>query len=138
MFRNLISKNFRKIATGAKPSVFTGMVATTALVGAYQFHQNQGNFNYIKFYNKHFFNQHSLAEADSGRSNYNPYQRSKNQEPIPENAVIISGTSNLELGQAVAKYLGRDLVNVENKNFADGETSIYIKDNIKGKDVYIV
>ena len=136
MFRSLISKSFRKITTGSKPSVFTGMLTTSALVGAYQFHKHQRDFNYIKFYNSHFFKSHSLAEADSGFRD--PYLRSKNCEPIPENAVIISGTSNLELGQSVAKYLGRELVHVDNKNFADGETSIHIKDNIKGKDVFIV
>ena len=69
----------------------------------------------MQFYNKHIFNSYSLAEADAGNKGYDPYLRCKKQEPIPENAVIIAGTSNLELGQSVAKYLGRDLVNVENK-----------------------
>jgi ribose-phosphate pyrophosphokinase len=34
--------------------------------------------------------------------------------------------------------LGRPLCNAEIKTFADGESSIYIKEKISGKDVYII
>ena len=76
-----------------------------------------------------------IAEAASVPD---PYIRSKNKIPISEDAVLISGTANKELAQRVSEYLGRPLCNAEIKNFADGETNIYIKEKISGKDIYII
>lgn len=69
-----------------------------------------------------------------------PYLRSKKKEPIlnADQVVIVSGTSNPELSQSVASYLSKPLCNIDLKRFADGETSIHIKDQVKGKHVYIV
>ena len=77
----------------------------------------------------------TFAEASSV---HDPYARSKNKIPISEDAVLLAGNANLELAQKVSDYLGRPLCNAEVKTFADGETSIYIKEKISGKDVYII
>jgi len=51
---------------------------------------------------------------------------------------IITGTSNTELSEKVAAYLGVDMTPMDVKRFSDGELFIEIKDSIRGEDVYIL
>lgn len=54
------------------------------------------------------------------------------------NAILLSGTSNLPLAQNVAKLLGSDLGDIEITRFADGECRVYIKEEVKGKQVCVL
>jgi len=52
--------------------------------------------------------------------------------------VIFSGTSNPELSQKIANYIGAPLGIVDLKRFSDGEIWAKYKENIRGGDVFIV
>ncbi len=51
---------------------------------------------------------------------------------------IFSGSSNQELAGKIVKYLGIELGEVELKRFSDGESSVKIKENVRGANVFIV
>ena len=51
---------------------------------------------------------------------------------------IISGNSNPELADKIAKHCFATLVPANVSAFADGETSVEFLENIRGEDVFIV
>ena len=51
---------------------------------------------------------------------------------------IFSGTSNPDLAQEIADYLGIGLAKIELKRFMDGEISVKLKENVRGQDVFII
>jgi len=51
---------------------------------------------------------------------------------------IFSGSANPELAKDIAKELGVNLGRVSIKKYADGEIGIRVKENVRGKDVYII
>ena len=51
---------------------------------------------------------------------------------------IFSGSSNPDLANEIAHYLGVDLAGIELKRFKDGEFSVKLKDNVRGHDVFII
>jgi len=52
--------------------------------------------------------------------------------------LLISGNSNRPLSEEIAKYLNQRLADVVIKKFSDGEISVKINENIRGKDVFII
>jgi ribose-phosphate pyrophosphokinase len=52
--------------------------------------------------------------------------------------LLISGNANRPLAEEVAKYLNQKLADVSIKKFSDGEISVKINENIRGKDVFII
>jgi ribose-phosphate pyrophosphokinase len=55
------------------------------------------------------------------------------QEPL-----IFSGTSSLELTVKICEYLGLRQGVIDEKKFSDGEIWVKFKENIRGRDVYII
>ena len=51
---------------------------------------------------------------------------------------IISGGSNSEFAQKVAEHCFTELVPTDVTRFSDGEILVEIKENIRGKDVFLV
>lgn len=51
---------------------------------------------------------------------------------------IFSGTSNPELAQEIADYLGIKLSTIDVKRFKDGEISIKLKENVRENDIFII
>ncbi|MCI7238606.1 MAG: ribose-phosphate pyrophosphokinase [Anaerococcus sp.] len=51
---------------------------------------------------------------------------------------LLSGNSNRDLAESVAKYLGIELLDADIEKFKDGEISVKINQSIRGKDVYIM
>ena len=51
---------------------------------------------------------------------------------------IFTGTAHPELAQRIADYVGIPLGEAQVKAFADGETSVRILENIRGRDIFIV
>lgn len=51
---------------------------------------------------------------------------------------IFSGNANLELAERIAGYLGMGLGKVDIDRFPDGEIFVKIKENIRGRDVFVV
>ena len=55
-----------------------------------------------------------------------------------KNVAIFAGSASLELATKIAEGLGISLGDMEVEHFADGEFSVYYKDSIRGKDVFLV
>jgi ribose-phosphate pyrophosphokinase len=51
---------------------------------------------------------------------------------------LIAGTANPELGKKISEHLGVPLCEVEIGHFSDGELRVHIKDNIRGRDIFII
>ena len=51
---------------------------------------------------------------------------------------IFSGSSNPDLADEIARYLGVELAGIDLKRFKDGEFSVKLKDNVRGHDVFII
>lgn len=51
---------------------------------------------------------------------------------------IVAGNSNLELAQAIAKYLDAELTQAQVRRFADMEIFVEIQENVRGEDVFVV
>jgi len=52
--------------------------------------------------------------------------------------VVVSGNSNAGLAQKIADYLGVKLGDVVVRRFSDGESRIEIRENMRGKDVFVI
>ncbi|MDD5708705.1 MAG: ribose-phosphate pyrophosphokinase, partial [Kiritimatiellae bacterium] len=51
---------------------------------------------------------------------------------------IFSGTANLQLAERIAAYVGMELGASDITRFPDGETFVKIRDNIRGRDCFVV
>lgn len=51
---------------------------------------------------------------------------------------IFSGRANRPLAENIAKHLGHSLGNINLGNFPDGETSVRIDEDVRGRDVFVV
>ncbi|MDB5308606.1 MAG: prs [Gemmataceae bacterium] len=51
---------------------------------------------------------------------------------------IFSGRANRPLAENIAKHLGSNLGNINLGNFPDGETSVRIDEDVRGRDVFVV
>jgi ribose-phosphate pyrophosphokinase len=52
--------------------------------------------------------------------------------------VLFAGNSNLELAQAICPHIGIRLGDAEVRTFSDGEIRLEIKENVRGKDVFVL
>ena len=55
-----------------------------------------------------------------------------------KNVAIFAGSASLDLAIKIAEGLGLRLGDMQVEHFADGEFSVYYKDSIRGKDVFLV
>nr|WP_311448288.1 ribose-phosphate pyrophosphokinase [uncultured Porphyromonas sp.] len=55
-----------------------------------------------------------------------------------KNVAIFAGSASLDLATKIAEGLGINLGDMQVEHFADGEFSVYYKDSIRGKDVFLV
>lgn len=55
-----------------------------------------------------------------------------------KNVSIFSGRSSRYLGEQIAKSYGREIGNSEVNVFADGEFQTILKDNVRGRDVFLI
>jgi ribose-phosphate pyrophosphokinase len=52
--------------------------------------------------------------------------------------VLFAGNSNLELARAICPHIGIKLGDAEVRTFSDGEIRVEIKENVRGKDVFVL
>jgi len=52
--------------------------------------------------------------------------------------VLACGNGNKELSESIAEYLSTDLADMTVTRFSDGESRIQIKENMRGRDVFII
>ena len=81
---------------------------------------------------------YTLDRKQTGRPG--SWLRSKNCERLsnPDRLFLCTGNANRPLAQDIARHLGTTLGNALVSKFSDGEINIQIKDNIRGKDVFII
>jgi len=74
------------------------------------------------------------------KSDIDPYARSRACEPVIGNDfVVLGGTSNPALVEAVSRKLGRPLAKGTLKQFADGELSVSFQaKDVSRKHCYII
>jgi ribose-phosphate pyrophosphokinase len=52
--------------------------------------------------------------------------------------VVLSGSANLPLARKISEHLNRPLCEVEIRRFSDGEIFAEIKENVRGRSVYVI
>src|SRR5262245_39532022 len=52
--------------------------------------------------------------------------------------VILAGNANRPLAQKICEKLGKPLGHCEVRRFSDGEVFVEIKENVRGRDVYVI
>ena len=52
--------------------------------------------------------------------------------------VLLSGSANPDLAQKIAERLDRPLGEIESRRFSDGEVFVEIKENVRGRAVYLI
>ncbi len=57
---------------------------------------------------------------------------------LPRGFKIICGTSNVPLGEEIARQLGTDVCQVTCTRFADGEIFVRIDENVRGADLFVI
>lgn len=80
------------------------------------------------------------APKNNNGTRKDPWLRSKNCEKVGvhDKLFICTGNANRPLAEEIAKHLGTTLSNTQVGRFSDGEINIQIKDNVRGKDVFII
>lgn len=61
-----------------------------------------------------------------------------NQEQTVANLMVFSGNANPELANEIARFLGFPLGDALVSQFSDGEINIEIRENVRGRDVFVV
>src|SRR5947208_8847896 len=51
---------------------------------------------------------------------------------------VFSGQANLPLAEKIARHLGDTLGKITLSNFPDGEISVRIEEDVRGRDIYLV
>ena len=57
---------------------------------------------------------------------------------VANDYMIFSGSANLPLAKKIATRLGKDLGSIELRRFSDGEIWVKFRENIRGRDVFII
>jgi ribose-phosphate pyrophosphokinase len=57
---------------------------------------------------------------------------------MPNNLMVFSGNANQPLSNAIAKNLGLPLGNAVIGKFSDGEITVELNENVRGKDVFVI
>jgi ribose-phosphate pyrophosphokinase len=57
---------------------------------------------------------------------------------VPKPMLLMSGSANRPLAEAIAQQLEIELCRVTSRRFADGELFVKIDENVRGRDVYII
>ncbi len=73
----------------------------------------------------------------SNPSTPNTTKRCASMQNVCLNAFLFSGTSHPALAKEVADYLGTQLGKVFIERFPDGEISLQIQENVRGRDVFV-
>ena len=87
--------------------------------------------------NKRLINQQPAFVSVSAAQKGNRKKASKDVISL-DSMILITGSAHIELSKEISQLIGVPLANADLKRFADGEVSIQINENLRGKDVFIV
>ena len=57
---------------------------------------------------------------------------------MPNNLMVFTGNANRELADNIAKHIGIPLGDASISKFSDGEISVELNENVRGKDVFLI
>ena len=57
---------------------------------------------------------------------------------MANNLMVFTGNANPVLAEKIARYIGIPLGDAQIGKFSDGEIAVEIKENVRGKDVFII
>ncbi len=57
---------------------------------------------------------------------------------MANNLMVFSGNANPALADAIAKHIGLPLGYASISKFSDGEISVELNENVRGKDVFVI
>ena len=66
------------------------------------------------------------------------YLYENNSNEMKDNIAIFAGNSNQKLAHDICTHLGVPDGEIKVKKFSDGETNVQIKDNVRGRDVFVI
>lgn len=116
--------SFFKFAKTFNPYKF----ATASLFGSYM------AFNGYK----KAFAKHDLPKEDYDKRMHDALHSKDATPDFFHNVSLFSGNANRPLAEEIAGQLGTKLGTITVSRFADGECNIQVKENIRGKDVFII
>ena len=87
--------------------------------------------------NKRVINQQPAFVSVSAAQRGNRKKASKDVISL-DSMIMITGSAHIELSKEISQLIGVPLANADLKRFADGEVSIQINENLRGKDVFII
>src|SRR5690554_5136644 len=64
--------------------------------------------------------------------------KSEGNSPMANNLMVFTGNANPMLAEKIARYIGIPLGDAQIGRFSDGEVMVEIKENVRGKDVFII
>ncbi len=65
-------------------------------------------------------------------------KKPKGSKFMANNLMVFSGNANRALAESIARHIGIPLGDAAISKFSDGEISVEIKENVRGKDVFII
>ena len=65
-------------------------------------------------------------------------RKPKDTRFMANNLMVFSGNANRALAESIARHIGIPLGDASISKFSDGEISVEIKENVRGKDVFII
>lgn len=64
--------------------------------------------------------------------------KSEGNNPMANNLMVFTGNANPVLAEKIARYIGVPLGDAQIGKFSDGEVAVEIRENVRGKDVFII
>jgi hypothetical protein len=88
--------------------------------------------------NDHVVHQPSFGASTNTRVRPKIFKKKEKESITIESLVLLPGSANRKLSQEIADFINVPLSEVSLSRFADGEVSLQIKVNVRGKHVFII
>jgi ribose-phosphate pyrophosphokinase len=73
-----------------------------------------------------------------GKRGLSPAGKPEGTVPMANNLMVFTGNANPMLAEKIARYIGIPLGDAQIGKFSDGEIAVEIRENVRGKDVFII
>jgi ribose-phosphate pyrophosphokinase len=73
-----------------------------------------------------------------GKRGHSPAGKPEGTVPMANNLMVFTGNANPMLAEKIARYIGIPLGDAQIGKFSDGEIAVEIRENVRGKDVFII
>jgi len=80
----------------------------------------------------------SQQKLTQGKRGLPPAGKPEGTVPMANNLMVFTGNANPMLAEKIARYIGIPLGDAQIGKFSDGEIAVEIRENVRGKDVFII